>query len=138
MRFGFIRFLTIGLFFGSVFITKSVYALEANACSKQASTVCVELRSVKQFNTKDEGKFVLEVKGLAASQIRKVRVDLWMDVCTTNSAHGSAPVAITSISPNQYRIENAWFVMPGMWLIKTIVETNSGNLLIEVPVFIAN
>lgn len=111
---------------------------QAKACSKQQSSICAQLKSTKPLNSKEEGRFVVEVSGVDPRQIRILRAELWMDVCTSNSAHGSAPLTVSSISKNQIGISNAWFVMPGIWLVKTTIETTYGNFLVEIPVFISN
>lgn len=63
---------------------------------------------------------------------QNVKVDLWMQM--GNHGHGSAPVQLTSLSNNKYKVENAWFVMKGEWQVRVDFEIAGQVYKLKLPV----
>lgn len=70
----------------------------------------------------------------AQAQITDLKLVLWMP--THN--HGSSPVDVNQVGVNKYHVTNAFFVMPGEWIVRATFEVAGKSHKLEIPVLIAN
>ena len=99
----------------------------AEVCSTKTD-VCVDLKSDIAFSTKQEGRFSL------ALNAELVKIDLWMQM--GQHGHGSSPLKVTPVSPSEYDITKAYFVMRGSWQIRVTYKKNAVEETLIIPVTI--
>jgi nitrogen fixation protein FixH len=101
-------------------------------CVDYTSDICIEITFVNTPNTTDEGEFNLMISSPNNEMVQNVKVDLWMQM--GSHGHGSAPVQLKSLSNNNYKVENAWFVMKGEWQIRVDFEVAGQIYKLKLPV----
>ena len=124
----------IGIF--GFMATASADEHSENVCSSQDQTVCAHVGFHWGVpTTKAEGKFVFHATP-ASGEISDLKIDLWMDM-GNGHGHGSAPVALKKMGKNQYAVSNAYFVMPGAWLIRADFKIGNDSFQLDIPLTIA-
>jgi hypothetical protein len=122
-----------------VFSTKLCFASVGSAiravCTSYSSDICISGKFAAEPNSKDEGKFVLELQIPPETEAQNVKVDLWMQM--GDHGHGSAPLKIAQIGPHVFAVENAWFVMKGQWQVRVDFEMNNEAYKFILPVKIS-
>lgn len=109
----------------------SFAAESGNACS---SSVCVDYQTDVPFVSKQEGRFLLTLKSNTSTEITLVKVDLWMQM--GQHGHGSSPLKVTQVAPNQFDVTKAFFVMKGQWQIRVTFINNENQDTLIIPVMI--
>lgn len=111
----------------------------ADFCAPTNPDVCAHIHFLSgALNTTTEGQLLLHVDKTPQDQvIQNLKVGLWMEM--GSKSHGSAPLAISpdSNGPNMFDISNAWFVMPGTWLVKASFTIGQESFEIDIPVNVA-
>ena len=102
----------------------------AQICSTTTS-VCAAIQSDLSFTTKLEGRFQLKLEDKQQSEINLVKIDLWMQM--GNHGHGSSPLKVLSLAPNQFDVTNAYFVMRGLWQIRVTYRLNNFQETLILP-----
>lgn len=122
------------VFFSLLFASFQVFAnIEEGICSK-TTTVCASYKSAAPFISKAEGRFGLFLKSEAADEIQLMKVDLWMQM--GNHGHGSSPLTVTPVAPNEFDVTKAYFVMKGNWQIRVKYKQGSNEETLIIPVMI--
>jgi hypothetical protein len=128
----------IRVFFITLLISFSANAQTApvvvNGCTESEPIVCAEIVFVNTPNTTDEGEFSLVLNSSNHEVLQNVKVDLWMQM--GNHGHGSAPLQLTNVADNTYKVENAWFVMTGKWQVRVDFTVAGQSLRLKLPVLI--
>ncbi len=123
----------------SVFVLAASSALahehSVNVCSSVRQNICAHLGFEKPLNSKSEGEFMAHVTIPRNPEIQNFKLDLWMDM-GGGHGHGSAPVDIKDLGANRFEISNAWFVMPGTWLVRMDFDFEGSHYRLEIPVLI--
>lgn len=102
-------------------------------CSTQNQNVCAHLGFMAgPLNSHSEGQFVVHFLTPANSEISNLTVELWMNM--GKHSHGSAPVTITPLRPQIYKITEAYFVMVGEWQVQIRFDLNGAPQSIDIPV----
>lgn len=96
-------------------------------CSK-TTEVCADYTPSATFTTKQEGRFELSLQG----QAELVSVDLWMQM--GSHGHGSSPLKVTQVAPQEYDITKAFFVMKGLWQIRVTYKQGDVTETLIIPV----
>jgi len=112
--------------FLSFFINNLSYA--QTTCS-QDHNVCVKIETDQPFNSKDEARFLVKLTG---SEVEVLKIDLWMQM--GGHGHGSSPLKVTRVSPFEYDVTKAYFVMKGMWQIRLKYQFGNLQETLIVPV----
>lgn len=86
---------------------------------------CAQIEFAKTPTSVEDASFTLTLNSHHALDIKKLSVDLWMDM-GHGHGHGSAPVSIEQTGANTYKVSNVWFVMMGEWQVKVAMETSEG------------
>ena len=102
----------------------------AQICST-TTTVCAAIQSDLPFTSKSEGRFELKLEDKQQSEINLVKIDLWMQM--GNHGHGSSPLKVLSLAPNQFDVTNAYFVMRGLWQIRVTYRLNNFQETLILP-----
>jgi hypothetical protein len=103
-----------------------------NYCSQAAQPVCAHLGYNGEFTSEAAGEFVFHVVSAGADRMKDLTIDLWMDM-GDGHGHGSAPVTITQFGPGKYKVSDAWFVMPGQWLVRSTFTIDGVAHEIAIP-----
>ncbi|MGE5085302.1 MAG: FixH family protein [Bacillota bacterium] len=106
----------------------------ANICNETA-TICAQLQYLTDINASNEGKFQVVVTTPQQESVQNFKLDLWMQM--GHHGHGSSPVEIAEVGPNQFTISNAWFVMPGQWNVRVDFDFQGEHQHLEIPVIAA-
>lgn len=116
--------------------TSKVFAADDTSirqvCASYTSEICVEAKFTAEPNSTDEGEFILKIQTPSGTEAANVKIDIWMQM--GEHGHGSAPVQITRISENTYKVENAWFVMKGTWLLRANFDVAQTSYKLNLPV----
>lgn len=96
---------------------------------------CAQVQFAKAPNSNEDSAFTLKLESHHALDIKKVSVELWMDM-GHGHGHGSAPVTIEQLDAATFKVSNVWFVMMGQWQIKVKIETQNGEETGILPVVI--
>jgi hypothetical protein len=104
--------------------------LTYSQCSLK-SEVCVEIQTLKEFNSKEEGRFSLNLKG---SEVELKKIDLWMQM--GSHGHGSSPLKVTQLAPQEFDVTKAYFVMKGKWQVRVTYQQGDiqETLILELMV----
>lgn len=91
-------------------------------CHPSHQQLCVHLGYDQAPQLEEEFQFVAHVVAPAnvLAQVRGVKVDLWMDM-GSGHGHGSAPVSVQRLNTDHFLVKEAFFVMPGVWLVRVNV-----------------
>lgn len=127
MKFLFLVIVTLLSFSGVV------SAAEEGICS-QSTKVCASYHTEIPFTTKQEGRFSLFLKSSDQKEVTFVKADLWMQM--GSHGHGSAPLKITPVAPNEFDITKAHFVMKGAWQIRVTYKQDGVLETLIIPVMI--
>lgn len=120
----------IALLILSLLSTQAV-AHHDNHCSKNEIPACAHLMHEAPFTTTTEGEFIIHFAENV--EVSDLKVVLWMNM-SNGHGHGSAPVEIIELGHNMYRVQNAWFVMTGTWLVNISLTVNHQTHEISIPV----
>lgn len=105
----------------------------ATICSLKQITTCAHLMYLTPIDSSNEGQFIVHVTTVDGSIATELKADLWMQM--GSHGHGSAPLNITTLNePNHFKVTNAWFVMPGTWLVRLEFKIGTEIHSIEIPV----
>ena len=102
-------------------------------CSTVDAKVCAHLGHMTALNSRDEVQFVAHVLLPATQAVSNMKVSLWMP----SMGHGSSPVKLTQIDVNKYQVSEAFFMMPGTWVVRLNFTFNGANHQINIPVNVA-
>ena len=120
--------------FALVSFSSAAFAAKAGEASNklcnETATVCAQLQYTTDINSSAEGKFVVTLQTPEA--VQNFKLDLWMQM--GHHGHGSSPVEISDLGHNQFAISNAWFVMPGQWLVRIDFDLQGEHQHLEIPV----
>jgi|GEM_PF-2859983 hypothetical protein len=109
------------------------FAFEGGVCSQQ-TTLCANISSEVDFTTTSEGRFLLKLKATEGGDIQLNKVDLWMQM--GHHGHGSSPLKVTLVSPLEYDITKAYFVMKGLWQVRVSYTQDGVSERLIIPVMI--
>jgi nitrogen fixation protein FixH len=116
----------------TIFFTHLAFSqdLTYSQCSLK-SEVCVEIQTLKEFNSKEEGRFSLNLKG---SEVELKKIDLWMQM--GSHGHGSSPLKVTQLAPQEFDVTKAYFVMKGKWQVRVTYQQGDiqETLILELMV----
>ncbi len=102
-------------------------------CSEKSNTVCAHLGfKWGPLSTSQKGQFIVHALTNTNSTITNLSVDLWMEM--EGQGHGSSPVTLTQVRPNIYKVTEAYFIMPGEWLVKLAFDLDGVKHTIDIPV----
>lgn len=101
-----------------------------DVCTNASPQVCVHLGHFTAFNTTDEARFIVHIMTPQNVPVDHVAVDLWMP----SAGHGSSPVAVSQVDENHYRVQQAYFVMSGQWLVRVRFILEGVTYQLSVPV----
>jgi len=104
-------------------------------CSPTNKNVCAHLGLDKPLNSKEEGVFMAHVMTPNDTLVQNFKLDLWMDM-GSGHGHGSSPVDMNDLGKNKFEISNAWFVMPGNWLVRMDFEFEGTHQHLQIPIVI--
>lgn len=105
-------------------------------CAKNNANVCAHLGHMSGLTSTTEGHFVVHVSKTEGFETQDMDVKLMMHM--GHHSHGSAPVKLTQFAPNKYKVDNAWFVMTGLWSVDLTFKLNGQVYDISIPVEIKN
>lgn len=105
-------------------------------CTDATEDICAHLHFLADVNSSTEGSFTAHVETPDNKPINNLKIDMWMDM-GHGHGHGSAPVEIADAGANHFTVTNAWFVMPGTWLVRIDFDFNGVHQHIEIPVNVA-
>lgn len=119
-----------------VSFSSSAFAAKAgevstNLCN-ETSTVCAHLQYTTDINASAEGRFLVVLQTPEQQAVQNFKLDLWMQM--GHHGHGSSPVEISDLGHNQFAITNAWFVMPGQWMVRIDFDLQGEHQHLEIPV----
>lgn len=123
-----------------LFVALSVYSLQSfavvyeKACSA-TTKVCASYEAEAPFTTTQEGRFKLIVESSDQSPATLIKADLWMQM--GNHGHGSSPLKIVPVSPVEFDVTKAYFVMKGKWQMRVTYEQDLKQETLILPVQIA-
>ncbi len=100
------------------------------------NSICAQLQFLANVNSSEEGSFLAAVTTPDNKTINNLKIDIWMSM--GSNGHGSAPVEIEDAGNNMVKVTNAWFVMPGTWLIRLDFDFEGVHQHLEIPVYAAN
>jgi len=105
----------------------------ANSVCSEAKNICVKIEVDQPFNSKDEGRFLVKFTGV---EVEVLKIDLWMQMGGHGHGHGhgSSPLKVTRISPFEYDVTKAYFVMKGNWQIRVKYKLNDSEETLIIPV----
>lgn len=102
------------------------------------SDLCASLEFTQAPNQYDESKFLVKIYqhgSTAESPVMadptEFKVDLWMEM-GNHGGHGTAPVKIVKQDLGIYFVSEAYFVMPGRWLVRVSIDGERRNLNVDV------
>lgn len=98
-----------------------------NYCSATNTKVCAHLGHMSSLNSRDEVTFVAHVMG--AQQVTDMKVILWMP----SMGHGSSPVKLEQTGVNHYQVTQAYFIMPGEWVVRLQFKLSGQAHEINIP-----
>ena len=104
-------------------------------CAANNSQICAHLGFLTALNTQTEAKFYAHITAPQGQEVKDLKVSLWMEMA--GHGHGAAPVDVTSVEFNKYKVENAWFVMAGTWQVQLRFQIGSEAYLISIPVSVS-
>lgn len=105
----------------------------ATICSAKQITVCAHLKYLTAIDSSNEGQFIVHVMTVDGSIATDLSANLWMQM--GGHGHGSAPLNISATDEiNHFNVTNAWFVMPGTWLVRLEFKIGTEVHNIEIPV----
>jgi len=102
-------------------------------CSAQNSALCAHLGLHQVLNSTSEGRFIAHFMTPDEAAVSNLQVILWMP----DMGHGSSPVVVHEIRKNFFEVTEAWFIMPGTWLVKMSFEYAGAKHQIDIPLDIA-
>lgn len=102
-------------------------------CSSKNSQVCAVLEFTSPVNSYTEATFQVTFQLPAGQPPGDLKIRLWMDM-GGGHGHGSAPVEIISENSGSVRVQNAWFVMMGQWLVQVNFVVAGTKHQIDFPV----
>lgn len=101
-----------------------------NICTSSAPQICAHLGHFTKLNSSDEVQFITHIMAPQNEQVNNISVDLWMP----SMGHGSSPVTITQVGVNKYQIQQAYFIMPGQWLVRVRFGLAGVSYQLNIPV----
>lgn len=126
------KLLLTALILGATAVWAADDSATRQVCVDYTSDLCVEVKFLSQPNSTDEGKFSLKLQTPEGTEAQKVNVDLWMQM--GKKGHGSAPLKVTRLDVNIFEVENAWFVMDGLWQVRVNYELEGVAQSLILPV----
>ncbi len=104
-------------------------------CAKEEPQLCLHVGFHSALNTEDPAEFMVHFTSPATmiSEIGQLNVDLWMEM-GGGHGHGAPPVTITKKAPGYYKVQDAYFMMSGTWIIQVKFDYKGQLLQINVPV----
>lgn len=130
--------LLVSAIFGFFALIATVQAEDHSAmvCAANDNTVCAHVGYHWGLPTSTaEAKFVFHATP-KTGEISDLKIDLWMDM-GGGHGHGSAPVVMAKMDANKYQISNAFFVMPGTWLVRADFNIGNEAFHLDIPVDVA-
>ncbi|WP_408096565.1 FixH family protein [Peredibacter sp. HCB2-198] len=109
------------------------FAESGSVCSN-ATSVCASYESEADFTSKQEGRFALKLTSHSDEELTLVKVDLWMQM--GNHGHGSSPLKVVAVAPNEYDVTKAFFVMKGQWQIRVKYKQAETEETLILPIMI--
>lgn len=97
-------------------------------------TVCAHLGFMTPLNSSTEAKFMAHVMVNGDVEVKDWKVVLWMPAM----GHGSRPVTLTPMDKTKVKVEKAFFIMPGDWVVRLSFSIDAHAYQIEIPVNIAD
>lgn len=104
-----------------------------NVCSTKNPDVCAHLGLHSALKSTEAGRFIVDIMTPNGAPYTNLKVVLWMP----DMDHGSSPVTLKEMGNNKYLATDAWFIMPGTWLVKLNFDFAGENLDIDIPLEIA-
>lgn len=123
-------FLTINTSFAN---TEHDGGHSVESCTTDQPKVCAHLGFLTKLNSTDAAEFYTHVITPENTEIKNLKVDIWMSM-GSGHGHGSAPVIITPVSLNKYKVTEAYFIMMGEWLVRLDFELQGKAIHLEIPV----
>lgn len=105
----------------------------AEYCAVGATEVCAHLGHMEGFTSQVESHFVAHITKSLNTEVKDLKVELIMHMENGHS-HGSAPVQVTEFGPNHFKVDQAYFVMAGRWVVELKFNIAGNDYLIEIPV----
>lgn len=105
------------------------YTHTPDFCSVKNPQVCAHLGLHKVLKSTEAGQFLVDIMTPNAELYTNLKVDLWMP----DMGHGSSPVTLKQLRHNYYLVTDAWFMMPGNWVVRLNFDFKGENLDIEIP-----
>lgn len=102
-----------------------------NVCSTADANVCAHLGFHSDLKSTEAGQFIVDI--MVQDQVENLQVTLWMP----DMGHGTSPVTLSDIGNSHWLVKDAWFVMPGNWVVKLDFVIAGTQHHIEIPVEIA-
>lgn len=100
-----------------------------NVCATQNAEVCAHLGLHSVLKSTEAGRFIAHFFTPENTAVSNLKVVLWMP----DMGHGTSPVTIREIGPNRYEVSEAWFLMPGHWLVKMSFDFAGASHQIDIP-----
>lgn len=104
-----------------------------DVCSAQNPDVCAHLGLHQELKSTVANQFIVDIMTPGGEAFTNLKVVLWMP----DMGHGSSPVTMKDLGNNHYLVSDAWFLMPGNWVVKLNFDFAGQNLDIEIPLQIA-
>lgn len=127
--------LTAGLILASI----TAFAEQSADCplSFPGSELCASVEFVQAPNQNADSPFVLKVYDQTSTAAApslvdpaQLKVDLWMNM--GHHGHGTSPVTIEKQEVGTFLISEAYFVMPGKWLIRVWINGEKSEMTVVV------
>ena len=107
--------------------------MEGEACS-QITKVCANYHTDVPFTTAQENRFKLVLTSSDGKAVSFLKADLWMQM--GGHGHGSSPLKITQLGPQEFDITKAYFVMKGSWQVRVTYSQDGQQEMLIIPVTI--
>jgi hypothetical protein len=102
-------------------------------CSTKNVNACGHIGHMSGMTSSGEAQFVVHLTIPDDVQVTDLNIVLWMpEMC-----HGSSPVEFTQFGVNKYKVTQAFFVMPGNWVVRVNFKLEGEEHQIEIPIEIA-
>jgi hypothetical protein len=122
----------IALLFALSFGANAFANTEYKACVDQQPSICATLNFSSAIDSQSEGVFVVKVETPTGKSVENFALKLWMQM--GSMGHPGAPVDLSDLGQNSYQVQNAWFFMPGTWLIQMSFTYEGTSYHLEVPI----
>lgn len=102
-----------------------------NYCDQETGKLCAHLGYDKLPQVGEEFKFVVDLM-FPTSELEKV-TNIQVELDMPSMGHGSAPVQIKRKDARHFEVTEAYFPMPGQWVILVDVLMSGKKVRIEIP-----